>query len=128
MKDSLISPEMETITPEYISQLGKEWIDFILNATPDEELFSLPKFEHRLMQEHQAGHQAGLQAGHQDGERDGEAKVLTRQLLRRFGTIPDWAREKVAKAGLSSLEEWSLRLLDAQSLDEVFSENNEDTI
>ncbi|MEO5369088.1 MAG: DUF4351 domain-containing protein [Magnetococcus sp. DMHC-1] len=120
MKDSLISPAMETITPQYLSQLGQEWFDFILNTTPDEKLFSQPKIEHRLMQEHQVGHQ--------DGERDGEAKVLTRLLLHRFGTMPDWVREKVAKADLSSLEEWSLRVLDAQSLDEVFSENDQNTI
>ncbi|MBF0136211.1 MAG: DUF4351 domain-containing protein [Magnetococcus sp. DMHC-1] len=124
MKDSLISPAMETITPEYISQLGQEWFDFILNATPDEKLFSLPIIEHRLMQEHRAG----LQAGHQDGERDGEAKVLTRQLQRRFGNLPAWVQEKIAAAEPSSLENWSLRFVDAQSLDEVFSENNKDVI
>ena len=60
--------------------------------------------------------------GHRDGERDGEAKVLARLLLRRFGSIPDWASEKVSKADLSSLEEWSLRFVDAQSLDDVFSD------
>ncbi|MBF0144796.1 MAG: DUF4351 domain-containing protein [Magnetococcales bacterium] len=47
---------------------------------------------------------------------------MTRQLQRRFGTIPDWASEKVSKADLSSLEDWSLRIFDAQSLDEVFSD------
>ncbi|MBF0421228.1 MAG: transposase, partial [Magnetococcales bacterium] len=41
---------------------------------------------------------------------------------RRFGTMPDWANEKIAKADLSSLEEWSLRIFDAQSLDDVFSD------
>ncbi len=53
---------------------------------------------------------------------EGEARILTRQLQRRFGTVPDWANEKIAKADLSSLEEWSLRIFDAQSLDDVFSD------
>ncbi|MBF0109596.1 MAG: DUF4351 domain-containing protein [Magnetococcales bacterium] len=110
MKSVLNSPEMEEITPEYVTQLGKEWLDFLIDTTPDEELFSLPKFGHRL------------EISHRDGERDGEAKILTRQLQRRFGTVPDWASEKIVKAEPSSLEEWSLRFVDAQSLDDVFSD------
>jgi len=58
----------------------------------------------------------------QKGRQQEGASILTRQLQRRFGTIPDWASEKVSKADLSSLEDWSLRIFDAQSLDEVFSD------
>ncbi len=58
----------------------------------------------------------------QIGRHDGEAKMLTRLLQRRFGTVPDWASEKIAEADLSSLEEWSLRIFDAQSLNEVFAD------
>ncbi|MBF0346377.1 MAG: DUF4351 domain-containing protein, partial [Magnetococcales bacterium] len=58
----------------------------------------------------------------QIGEQKGEAKILSRQLQRRFGVVPAWANEKIAKADLSSLENWSLRIFDAQSLDEVFSD------
>ncbi|MBF0171914.1 MAG: DUF4351 domain-containing protein [Magnetococcales bacterium] len=48
--------------------------------------------------------------------------ILMRQLRRRFGTIPEWVNEKVAQADLSSLEVWSLRFVDAQSLDAVFAD------
>jgi len=57
-----------------------------------------------------------------DGERKGEANILTRQLQRRFGIVPAWASEKITKADLEALEEWSLRFVDAKSLDEVFEE------
>ncbi|MBF0137338.1 MAG: DUF4351 domain-containing protein [Magnetococcales bacterium] len=57
------------------------------------------------------------------GEKRGEAKVLTRQLQRRFGALPTWAVEKIAQADQPSLEEWSLQILDAQSLDAVFMDN-----
>ncbi|MBF0604068.1 MAG: DUF4351 domain-containing protein [Nitrospirae bacterium] len=57
-----------------------------------------------------------------ESRQEGEANILTRQLQRRFGTVPDWASEKIAKADLPSLEEWSLRFVDAQSLDDVFSD------
>ncbi|MBF0602364.1 MAG: DUF4351 domain-containing protein [Nitrospirae bacterium] len=79
-----------------------------MDTTPEEELFSRPKLEHRLIQEHR------------DGERDGRAAMLTSLLQRRFGTMPNWASEKIAQAELPSLENWSLRIFDAQSLDDVF--------
>ncbi|MEO5329719.1 MAG: DUF4351 domain-containing protein [Magnetococcus sp. THC-1_WYH] len=57
-----------------------------------------------------------------ESEQKGEANILTRLLQRRFGTVPEWAKEKIAKAELPSIEEWSLRIFDAQSLDDVFSD------
>ncbi|MBF0133139.1 MAG: DUF4351 domain-containing protein [Magnetococcales bacterium] len=62
--------------------------------------------------------------GEKDGKKTGKAKMITRLLQRRFGTMPDWASEKIAQAELPSLEEWSLRILDAQSLEDVFSDSN----
>lgn len=98
--------EMEGVTPEYVTQLGKEWFEFMVEATPEDELFSLPKFEHRLIQE----------------RRESEARMLTRQLQCRFGAVSDWAREKITKAESSSLEEWGLRMLVVSSLEDVFSD------
>jgi len=69
-----------------------------------------------------AGKWEGRQEGEQIGEQKGEAKILTRQLQRRFGVVPAWANEKIVKAEPSALEEWSLCIFDAQSLDDVFSD------
>ena len=66
--------------------------------------------------------QEGILIGEQTGEKKGEATMLTRQLQRRFGNVPDWANEKIAKADPPSLEEWGLRFVDAKSLDEVFTD------
>jgi hypothetical protein len=60
------------------------------------------------------------QQGVQLGVAKGEAAVLVRLLERRFGALPGWARDKISSADTVSLEEWSLRVLDAKSLDEVF--------
>ncbi|MEO5326673.1 MAG: DUF4351 domain-containing protein [Magnetococcus sp. THC-1_WYH] len=62
------------------------------------------------------------QIGERKGEKKGEAKILTRLLQRRFGVVPDWVNKKIAEAEPPSLEEWSLRFVDAQSLDDVFSD------
>ncbi|HAT51058.1 MAG: Rpn family recombination-promoting nuclease/putative transposase [Nitrospirae bacterium] len=64
----------------------------------------------------------GKWEGEQRGEQRGEAKILTRLLCRRFGNLPSWASEKIAAAERPALEDWSLRIFDAQSLDDVFSD------
>lgn len=60
--------------------------------------------------------------GIRKGEQIGEAKILTRLLQRRFGIVPEWASEKIAKAEPSSLEEWADRVLDTPTLDEIFAD------
>ncbi|MBF0429565.1 MAG: DUF4351 domain-containing protein, partial [Magnetococcales bacterium] len=62
------------------------------------------------------------QQGWQEGRQEGEAKILTRQLQRRFGDLPPWASQKIADAGLATLEEWSLRILDATTIESVLAD------
>ncbi|MBF0174529.1 MAG: DUF4351 domain-containing protein [Magnetococcales bacterium] len=64
----------------------------------------------------------GEKRGWQKGIQEGKAEMLMHLLQRRFGTIPDWANEKIAKAEPPSLEAWGLRFVDAKSLNEVFSD------
>ena len=56
------------------------------------------------------------------GEQKGKAEMLTRQLQRRFGDLPTWASEKIAKAEPPALEEWSLRILDAPTIESVLAD------
>ena len=58
--------------------------------------------------------------GRQEGRLEEGASMLTRLLQRRFGNVPTWASEKIAKAELPDLEAWSLQIFDAKTLDEVF--------
>jgi hypothetical protein len=58
--------------------------------------------------------------GEAKGVDKGAAHVLVRQLTRRFGAVPDEARQRIDTAPLEQLETWSDRVLDAESLDEVF--------
>ncbi len=69
----------------------------------------------------QKGRQEGRQEGEQKGRQEGEAALLRRQLERRFGALPDWARDRIAAADSAALEEWGLRVLDAGSLDDVLA-------
>ncbi|HAT49723.1 MAG TPA: cytosolic protein [Alphaproteobacteria bacterium] len=68
------------------------------------------------------GFQIVEERGEQRGEQRGRATMLASQLRRRFGAVPEWANEKIAKAEVPSLEVWGLRIFDAQSLGDVFSD------
>ncbi len=68
----------------------------------------------------QKGMQKGIQKGMQKGVHKGEAILLIRQLERRFGSLPDWVRERVEGSDTGTLEKWGINLLEADTLDEVF--------
>ena len=54
-----------------------------------------------------------------EGRQQGELTVLRRQMVKRFGPIPDWATDRLAKCTIPELEELSERLLDARNLEEL---------
>jgi hypothetical protein len=55
-----------------------------------------------------------------EGRAEGAAKLLVRQLTRKFGPLPNRVRKQIDAASLDQLEVWSDRVLDAPTLDEVF--------
>ncbi len=61
--------------------------------------------------------------GLKDGEIKGMAKILVRQMEARFGALPQWAEQKIEHADIAAVEDWSIRLLNANSLKEVLNEN-----
>jgi flagellar biosynthesis/type III secretory pathway protein FliH len=69
------------------------------------------------------GLQQGIQQGTERGERIGEAKVVERQLARRFGPLAAETRARLQAATLEQLDRWADRLLDAATLEEVFSDS-----
>lgn len=54
------------------------------------------------------------------GEKKGEEAILFAQLEARFGELPEWAKSKITEAETGALKQWGLRLLKAESLEEVF--------
>jgi hypothetical protein len=55
-----------------------------------------------------------------EGRAEEAARILVRQLTRKFGPVPDAVRERIDTASLEQLETWSDRVLDASTADEVF--------
>ena len=54
----------------------------------------------------------------EEGRMESEA-VLARKLSRRFGPLPEWARERLHRADAAQREAWADAVLDAASLAEV---------
>ncbi|MGE0086305.1 MAG: Rpn family recombination-promoting nuclease/putative transposase [Desulfococcaceae bacterium] len=60
----------------------------------------------------------GMQLGMQQGLQQ-MAKIFLRQMEIRFGGVPEWAEEKIRQADMKRIEEWSIRLLKAERVEDV---------
>lgn len=54
------------------------------------------------------------------GIKKGEANMLLRQLLRKFKIVPDAYCQKIEQADADTLLVWGDRVLDCNSLDDIF--------
>ncbi|MBM3379172.1 MAG: DUF4351 domain-containing protein [Betaproteobacteria bacterium] len=68
----------------------------------------------------QQGLQQGMQQGMVQGMQQGEIAVMKRLLHKRFGELPEEVELRLHKATPEQLEVWTDRVLDAQTLEEVF--------
>ena len=67
------------------------------------------------------GMQQGIERGVRRGRVDGERAVLERLLLRRFGSLSPEVAARLGGASAPELETWAEKVLDADTLDEVFN-------
>ncbi|HCO76785.1 MAG TPA: hypothetical protein DIT50_01065 [Rhodocyclaceae bacterium] len=61
-----------------------------------------------------------FQQGEEKGFYLGELQTLQRQLTKRFGPLPEAVQVRLSTASREEIERWLDRVLDAQTLDEVF--------
>ena len=61
-----------------------------------------------------------IQQGERQGERRGEARVLLRQIRAKFGPPAPEVETRIERAEREQLDHWSVRVLTAQSPDELF--------
>lgn len=67
------------------------------------------------------GLEKGLEKGLAQGLLKGEARILSRQLVRRFGPLPAWAEQRMNEATEGQLSVWSEAVLEADTLAGVFA-------
>ena len=99
---------IETILVYKLPRLSREEIKTML-ALNEIELKQTRFYQEIAEEEHQLGMQ------------EGEQILLQRMLTRRFGELPDWAKQRLLQADSEQLEQWADQLLDAQTLDSVFN-------
>ncbi|WP_323011859.1 DUF4351 domain-containing protein [Castellaniella sp.] len=58
--------------------------------------------------------------GKKEGSIEGQAQFLLRLIQRRFGPQTDNINQRIRTATVAQLETWSLNILDATELDDVF--------
>ena len=66
------------------------------------------------------GMQQGMQQGVQQGRRQGEAAILRKLISAKFASLPKPVDERIDLATSEELERWSLRLLEAGSIGQIF--------
>ena len=61
----------------------------------------------------------GIEQGLKEGLYQGASTVLRRLIEKRFGSLPDWAEERLAERNATELEDLSVRVLDAKSVEDL---------
>jgi hypothetical protein len=129
LSECLRSPEQEGLRRAFVEWLERA-ILVSLPGGPVKEAVDLQEMhtmlEERMQQwaegHERAGLERGLRQGMQQGLLAGEARILSRQLQKRFGELPEWVRLRLEAASVEQLECWAERLLERQALDAVFDE------
>ncbi len=70
---------------------------------------------------HKLGHKLGLEDGRKLGLEDGQRQMLIHLLESRFGPLPDAILRRLEQATNEETKRWAVRVLDAGSLEEIFS-------
>lgn len=99
-------------------------VDWML-ITPPELEAELTQAMITIEQEHKMSYvttfeRMGRREGRQEGLQMGEASLLRHLLTHKFGTLSPDVQERLSQATTAQLKAWSLNVLDADSLDEVF--------
>ena len=66
------------------------------------------------------GVRQGKQEGINEGMQQGIATIVALQLQQRFGSVPDWAQERLNTASAEQLTQWLGSILTAKSMEELF--------
>jgi predicted transposase YdaD len=127
----LLTTIKEKAGPAMVSNIAQEWIDEgkalgllqgIVEGMEQGVAQGMEQGVAQGMEQGKAeGMEQGIAEGREQGVAQGQARLLTRQLTRRFGPLPAEVTSRIDAAGTETLDTWGERLLDAQTLDEVFA-------
>jgi len=121
--------EIRTKADRTLRRAFVRWVRYVLlpRALPDvdipqvDDLLEIKDMltEHSRSWTHQ-WKMEGVAEGRQEGRQEAAVAMLQGQLTRKFGSLPESIQQRLKAATTADLETWSLSILDATSLDEVF--------
>ncbi|HEX4228002.1 MAG TPA: DUF4351 domain-containing protein [Bryobacteraceae bacterium] len=76
----------------------------------------------RVNRSAQAALDKGMREGIEKGREQGALSLLHRQIATRFGPLPEWAEKRLNSLSVGQLEDISIRVLNATSLDQLFAQ------
>ena len=101
--------------------IAKKEIKYMpLDIDMSESIWAIEGRQRGMEQGLEKGLEQGLEQGLVRGIKQGEGQLLTRLLGQRFGPLPTSIQARIGQATEHQLEQWSLRIFDAQSLVEIF--------
>lgn len=112
---------LEELTLDGVQELGKEWIEFLLDAIPAEELLLRPKAAEIIKKNLLDSHKKGWDEGQREGFLSGQIRLLQLQLEQKFGPLPAGMQEQLEKADMDKMAQWSSRILHAKKIEEIFN-------
>ncbi len=62
-----------------------------------------------------------IDQGLQKGLHQGEIRFFRKMMESRFGSLPEWVMKKIETASPDTIEKWGIRLLKADSLEDVLA-------
>lgn len=74
-----------------------------------------------ILEELEKRQQEGIEQGVEQGMQTGRVSILCRQIEKRFGPLSPTVRDRLAKLSPAELDEFSLKVLDAPTIDELFA-------
>jgi len=104
-----------------LEQILEFWFFERFKTLTDEEIYAM--LQTRVPIEETRAYQSilakGMAKGKVEGRAEGEAMLLKRLIARRFGALPNWARERIDAADALQLEAWAETLFDAQDIEQL---------
>jgi hypothetical protein len=117
--DWLQAPEQTGLRRAFAVWFGRVFLPRHLPSVSMPPMTDLFEVQHMLNDGIETWTDQWKKEGLQEGLKQGEARILLRLLSVRFGALPPEIRQKIETADAETLLQWSERILDAESLDDV---------
>jgi hypothetical protein len=125
--------ELSHVVPSHLDSVKRAlsvWITYVmaphrgfeLNPENTENLEEVKTMlATRVEQWEQAIRQESLEKGWKGGREEGETAMLCKMLEIKYGPLPQWVLDKIARSDSATLEQWAANLFNAKTLDEAFN-------